>query len=218
MSSPRLRLRSRPMVVPWPVEEHRFWGAMSAGALWALTAQLQSSLCRPHQIQALELPEAGEGASTQTSDASDNLKTAEQGPGEAAPPQEEPVDFEQLPLLKPYSDRVYRRPSRNREQPESSGTAETSAGVGASISAVAPVNSSSSTGAASSSQVKPAAGRGRVRDYTVLHPSCVSVCNVTIQDSMDRSMDELVNTTPADLGEAGTFRRKADSQAAKPTR
>ncbi|XP_017574832.1 wings apart-like protein homolog [Pygocentrus nattereri] len=162
--------------------------------------------------------EAGEGASTQTSDASDNLKTAEQGPREAEPPHEEPVDFEQLPLLKPYSDRVYRRPNRNREQPESSGTAETSAGVGASISAVAPVNSSSSTGAASSSQVKPAAGRGRVRDYTVLHPSCVSVCNVTIQDSMDRSIDELVNTTPADLGEAGTFRRKADSQAAKPTR
>uniref|UniRef100_A0AAR2KER1 Wings apart-like protein homolog n=1 Tax=Pygocentrus nattereri TaxID=42514 RepID=A0AAR2KER1_PYGNA len=146
--------------------------------------------------------EAGEGASTQTSDASDNLKTAEQGPREAEPPHEEPVDFEQLPLLKPYSDRVYRRPNRNREQPESSGTAETS----------------SSTGAASSSQVKPAAGRGRVRDYTVLHPSCVSVCNVTIQDSMDRSIDELVNTTPADLGEAGTFRRKADSQAAKPTR
>uniref|UniRef100_A0AAR2KQ23 Wings apart-like protein homolog n=1 Tax=Pygocentrus nattereri TaxID=42514 RepID=A0AAR2KQ23_PYGNA len=147
--------------------------------------------------------EAGEGASTQTSDASDNLKTAEQGPREAEPPHEEPVDFEQLPLLKPYSDRVYRRPNRNREQPESSGTAETSAGVGAT---------------ASSSQVKPAAGRGRVRDYTVLHPSCVSVCNVTIQDSMDRSIDELVNTTPADLGEAGTFRRKADSQAAKPTR
>ncbi|KAI4899525.1 hypothetical protein NFI96_022105 [Prochilodus magdalenae] len=161
---------------------------------------------------------AGEGASTQTSDTLDGLKTAEEFSGEAEPPQAEPVDFEQLPLLKPSNDRVYRRPMRNKEQPESSGTAETSARVGASVTAPAPANRVSNTGAASSSQVKPAAARGRVRDYTVLHPSCVSVCNVTIQDSIDRSMDELVNTTPTDLGEAGTFRRKTDLQAAKPAR
>ncbi|XP_076838857.1 uncharacterized protein LOC143484157 isoform X2 [Brachyhypopomus gauderio] len=67
------------------------------------------------------------------------------------------------------------------------------------------------------SEVK-AAGRSRVRDYTVLHPSCVSACNVTIQDSIDRSMDEFVNTPPTDLGEAGTFRRNTDAQLSKPTR
>uniref|UniRef100_A0A8K9XS78 Wings apart-like protein homolog n=1 Tax=Oncorhynchus mykiss TaxID=8022 RepID=A0A8K9XS78_ONCMY len=69
---------------------------------------------------------------------------------------------------------------------------------------------------------KPAtkpAGRGRVRDYTVLHPSCLSVCNVTIQDSIERSMDELITSAPpADLGEAGRLRKKADIPPAKPTR
>uniref|UniRef100_A0A8B9KWR7 Wings apart-like protein homolog n=1 Tax=Astyanax mexicanus TaxID=7994 RepID=A0A8B9KWR7_ASTMX len=102
---------------------------------------------------------------------------------------------------------------------ETSGFVETStgAGAGAGTSATAQVKGASG-GVASGSEVKPAPGRGRVRDYTVLHPSCVSVCNVTIQDSMDRSMDELVNTTPTDLGEAGTFRKKTDAQAAKPTR
>uniref|UniRef100_A0A8C8F3R8 Wings apart-like protein homolog n=1 Tax=Oncorhynchus tshawytscha TaxID=74940 RepID=A0A8C8F3R8_ONCTS len=60
---------------------------------------------------------------------------------------------------------------------------------------------------------------GRVRDYTVLHPSCLSVCNVTIQDSIERSMDELITSAPpADLGEAGRLRKKADIPPAKPTR
>uniref|UniRef100_A0A8B9KVM4 Wings apart-like protein homolog n=1 Tax=Astyanax mexicanus TaxID=7994 RepID=A0A8B9KVM4_ASTMX len=137
-----------------------------------------------HRDDSLSGP--GQGASTQISNTSDSLKTTEPSPAEAElPPQ--PVEFDQLPLHKPASNRVYRRPNR-------------------------------SAGVASGSEVKPAPGRGRVRDYTVLHPSCVSVCNVTIQDSMDRSMDELVNTTPTDLGEAGTFRKKTDAQAAKPTR
>ncbi|XP_053306593.1 wings apart-like protein homolog isoform X2 [Spea bombifrons] len=57
---------------------------------------------------------------------------------------------------------------------------------------------------------------GRTRDYTVLHPSCLSVCNVTIQDSMDRSIDEFAPTTPAtDLGEAGRLRKKADVATTK---
>uniref|UniRef100_A0A674E2N3 Wings apart-like protein homolog n=1 Tax=Salmo trutta TaxID=8032 RepID=A0A674E2N3_SALTR len=60
---------------------------------------------------------------------------------------------------------------------------------------------------------------GRVRDYTVLHPSCLSVCNVTIQDSIERSMDELITSAPpADLGEVGRLRKKADIPPAKPTR
>uniref|UniRef100_A0A667ZBH7 Wings apart-like protein homolog n=1 Tax=Myripristis murdjan TaxID=586833 RepID=A0A667ZBH7_9TELE len=62
-------------------------------------------------------------------------------------------------------------------------------------------------------------GRGRVRDYTVLHPSCLSVCNVTIQDSMERSMDELVTpAAPSDLGEAGQMKKKSDVPPPKPTR
>ncbi|KAM3912544.1 wings apart-like protein homolog isoform 2-T2 [Leptodactylus fuscus] len=58
---------------------------------------------------------------------------------------------------------------------------------------------------------------GRTRDYTVLHPSCLSVCNVTIQDSMERSMDEFTASPSTDLGEAGRLRKKADMATAKTT-
>ncbi|NXH16229.1 WAPL protein, partial [Bucco capensis] len=57
---------------------------------------------------------------------------------------------------------------------------------------------------------------GRTRDYTVLHPSCLSVCNVTIQDTMER-MDEFTTTAPTDLGEAGRLRKKADIATTKTT-
>uniref|UniRef100_A0A8C5PYJ7 Wings apart-like protein homolog n=1 Tax=Leptobrachium leishanense TaxID=445787 RepID=A0A8C5PYJ7_9ANUR len=58
---------------------------------------------------------------------------------------------------------------------------------------------------------------GRTRDYTVLHPSCLSVCNVTIQDSMDRSMEEFTAAPATDIGEAGRLRKKADMATAKTT-
>ncbi|KAM4032287.1 wings apart-like protein homolog isoform 2-T3 [Anomaloglossus baeobatrachus] len=58
---------------------------------------------------------------------------------------------------------------------------------------------------------------GRTRDYTVLHPSCLSVCNVTIQDSMERSIDEFTTSPSSDLGEAGRLRKKADLATAKTT-
>ncbi|KAK2098245.1 hypothetical protein P7K49_023696 [Saguinus oedipus] len=58
---------------------------------------------------------------------------------------------------------------------------------------------------------------GRTRDYTVLHPSCLSVCTVTIQDAMERSMDEFTASTPADLGEAGHLRKKTDIATSKTT-
>uniref|UniRef100_A0A8C9Y1W6 Wings apart-like protein homolog n=1 Tax=Sander lucioperca TaxID=283035 RepID=A0A8C9Y1W6_SANLU len=62
-------------------------------------------------------------------------------------------------------------------------------------------------------------GGGRVRDYTVLHPSCLSVCNVTIQDSIERGIDELVTpAVPADLGDAGQMKKKSDAPPPKPTR
>ncbi|KAM6130480.1 wings apart-like protein homolog isoform 3-T3 [Phoenicopterus ruber ruber] len=57
---------------------------------------------------------------------------------------------------------------------------------------------------------------GRTRDYTVLHPSCLSVCNVTIQDTMER-IDEFTTATPTDLGEAGRLRKKADIATTKTT-
>ncbi|KAF3841927.1 hypothetical protein F7725_023878 [Dissostichus mawsoni] len=65
---------------------------------------------------------------------------------------------------------------------------------------------------------KPAGrGGGRVRDYTVLHPSCLSVCNVTIQDSIERSIDELVTpAAPADLGDSGQMKKKSDAPRSNP--
>ncbi|XP_067372549.1 wings apart-like protein homolog isoform X2 [Channa argus] len=80
--------------------------------------------------------------------------------------------------------------------------------------------STSSIVANAKTAAKPAGrGGGRVRDYTVLHPSCLSVCNVTIQDSIERSIDELVTpATPADVGEAGQMKKKSDAPPPKPTR
>ncbi|KAE8591261.1 hypothetical protein XENTR_v10018366 [Xenopus tropicalis] len=71
-----------------------------------------------------------------------------------------------------------------------------------------PVDKSFSTGSRSTV---------RTRDYTVLHPSCLSVCNVTIQDSMERGVDEFTATPTTDLGEAGRLRKKADLATTKTT-
>uniref|UniRef100_A0A671LBQ1 Wings apart-like protein homolog n=1 Tax=Sinocyclocheilus anshuiensis TaxID=1608454 RepID=A0A671LBQ1_9TELE len=152
-------------------------------------------------------------SSVTAGNSSDGLKSSEQCPAEPEPPVE-PVDFEQLPLLKPSSDRVYRRP-RNKGT-DSSGAIDAPVPAVSSTPASALVKSTAA-GLAGSSEVKPA-GRGRVRDYTVLHPSCVSVCNVTIQDSIERSVDDFASPAQADIGEAGTFRRKSDTQPSKPTR
>uniref|UniRef100_A0A9J7YJU6 Wings apart-like protein homolog n=1 Tax=Cyprinus carpio carpio TaxID=630221 RepID=A0A9J7YJU6_CYPCA len=158
-------------------------------------------------------PGAGEGSSTQAGNSSDGLKSSEQCPAEPEPPVE-PVDFEQLPLLKPSSDRVYRRPRNKGMDSSGAGNVQVPAVSSAPASALV---KSTAAGVAGSSEVKPA-GRGRVRDYTVLHPSCVSMCNVTIQDSMERSVDDFVSPVQADIGEVGTFKRKTDTQPSKPTR
>uniref|UniRef100_I3IWJ4 Wings apart-like protein homolog n=1 Tax=Oreochromis niloticus TaxID=8128 RepID=I3IWJ4_ORENI len=127
---------------------------------------------------------------------SDEMKGAEVEPSAEAPP--EPVD--NIPpspfTLRASNCKKYQRPGR-----------ALSAGA-------------SSTAASAKTAAKPAGrGGGRVRDYTVLHPSCLSVCNVTIQDSMERSIDELVSLAPpADLGEAGQMKKKSDAPPPKPTR
>lgn len=125
---------------------------------------------------------------------------------------EETIDFDQLPLIKPARDRVYRRASKKGEQ-ENSQNSQPSGENSSNKPVVCPVSTSMST--AGGSEVK---GRGRVRDYTLLHPSCVSVCNVTIQDSMERSVEECVSTAPSDLGDTGTFRRRTDTQPPKYSR
>lgn len=151
----------------------------------------------------------------------------EQGDGAAAAPQPEPLNFDQLPLLKSATNRTYHRPKRHKDPGEGAeGAAAKDSKPAPAVAAAptpAPANPSSSSSsvkaAPSGGPQQKTAGRGRVRDYTVLHPSCVSVCNVTIQDAIERTADELTSSAPpADLGEAGTFRRKTDAAPAKPTR
>uniref|UniRef100_A0A8C8FDD9 Wings apart-like protein homolog n=1 Tax=Oncorhynchus tshawytscha TaxID=74940 RepID=A0A8C8FDD9_ONCTS len=129
-------------------------------------------------------------------------KDSAEAPGAQQEAPAEPV-VDNLPpspfLLRPCNTRKYIRPKPNKSN---------------SVSVA-----SGSGGANASTTVAKPAGRGRVRDYTVLHPSCLSVCNVTIQDSIERSMDELITSTPpTDLGEVGRLRKKADVPPAKPNR
>ncbi|XP_051897361.1 wings apart-like protein homolog [Pristis pectinata] len=60
---------------------------------------------------------------------------------------------------------------------------------------------------------KPSTAR-TARDTITLPSSYLSPCNVTLQDTTDRSMDEFT-TSPADLGEAGRLRKKTEAAAGK---
>uniref|UniRef100_A0A8C5CZW7 WAPL cohesin release factor a n=1 Tax=Gadus morhua TaxID=8049 RepID=A0A8C5CZW7_GADMO len=129
----------------------------------------------------------------------------EERPLASEPPAEPVENVEPSPFtLRTANSRKYQRPGRD--------SASSDMGTG-----VAKTAANANTAAAKA----PAAGRGRgrVRDYTVLHPSCLSVCNVTIQDTIERSIDELVApVAPADLGEAGLMKKKSDVQLVKNTR
>lgn len=155
---------------------------------------------------------------------SDEMKGAEVEPSAEAPP--EPVD--NIPpspfTLRASNCKKYQRPGRpnksSSEFAESNSNKSTDAASAQDKPNSALSAGASSTAASAKTAAKPAGrGGGRVRDYTVLHPSCLSVCNVTIQDSMERSIDELVSLAPpADLGEAGQMKKKSDAPPPKPTR
>ncbi|XP_037535627.1 wings apart-like protein homolog [Nematolebias whitei] len=154
---------------------------------------------------------------------SEEVKSVEQEHSTEPPPQ--PVD--NIPpspfTLRSSNCKKYQRPNRpykmDSEPAESNNDKPTDTSAQDKPNSLVPA-STSSTAASAKPVAKPAGrGGGRVRDYTVLHPSCVSVCNVTIQDSVERSIDELVPAaTPADLGEAGQMKKKSDGQPTKPTR
>uniref|UniRef100_A0A8C5ADG2 WAPL cohesin release factor a n=1 Tax=Gadus morhua TaxID=8049 RepID=A0A8C5ADG2_GADMO len=149
----------------------------------------------------------------------------EERPLASEPPAEPVENVEPSPFtLRTANSRKYQRPGRDSassdsadvgvapETPCADAKPNTTVGTG-----VAKTAANANTAAAKA----PAAGRGRgrVRDYTVLHPSCLSVCNVTIQDTIERSIDELVApVAPADLGEAGLMKKKSDVQLVKNTR
>ncbi|KAI5619635.1 wings apart-like protein-like, partial [Silurus asotus] len=103
------------------------------------------------------------------------------------------------PLLRTSNCRTYRRP--NKSKPSAFGGTSNTDGAGA---------AKTTDGEGKS--------RGRTRDYTVLHPSSMSACNVTIQDSMERGMEEYTpSTQPADPDEAGRLRKKTEPET-KPAR
>ncbi|KAM7408483.1 hypothetical protein PAMA_002282 [Pampus argenteus] len=155
---------------------------------------------------------------------SEEMKSAELEPPTECPP--EPVD--DIPpspfTLRTSNSKKYQRPSRlnktssEPDENDSNKPPEPASAQGKPNSVLSA--SASNTAANTKTAAKPTGrGGGRVRDYTVLHPSCLSVCNVTIQDSIERSMDELVTpATPADPGEAGQMKKKSDAPPPKPTR
>ncbi len=169
----------------------------------------------------------------QTSSSYDGLPSEEMNSAElelSAEPPPEPVD--NIPpspfILRASNCKKYQRPNKPNKtssepaENDSSKPTETASAQDKPNSVLSA--SASSTAANAKTAAKPAAkpagrGGGRVRDYTVLHPSCLSVCNVTIQDSIERSIDELVApAAPADLGEAGQMKKKSDAPPPKPTR
>lgn len=142
-------------------------------------------------------------------------------------PPPEPVD--NIPpspfTLRASNCKKYQRPNRaNKMSPESaennfSNNAHETASVQDKSLTVLSAGSSSTPAKATTAAKPVGRGGGRVRDYTVLHPSCVSVCNVTIQDSIERGMDELVvPATPADPGEVGQMKKKSDAPPPKHAR
>ena len=155
---------------------------------------------------------------------SEGMKNAEQEPPTEPPP--ETVD--NIPpspfTLRASNCKKYQRPNRPNKtssEPAQNNSNKPTETVGAQDKPNSVLSASASSTAASTKTAAKPAGRGggRVRDYTVLHPSCLSVCNVTIQDSMERSTDDLVTpAAPADLGEAGQMKKKSDAPPPKPTR
>lgn len=159
----------------------------------------------------------------------DEPTTAEMNTAESEPPPEPVEDIPPSPFtLRTSNCKKYLRPGKANKmssEPVEIGDATAEVGAQDEHNTVLPAGRSSAAAAAKpAAGAKPAAkpagrGGGRVRDYTVLHPSCVSVCNVTLQDTIERSIDEMVTpATPADLGEAGQMKKKSDAVTPKPTR
>uniref|UniRef100_A0A669CH18 Wings apart-like protein homolog n=1 Tax=Oreochromis niloticus TaxID=8128 RepID=A0A669CH18_ORENI len=100
--------------------------------------------------------------------------------------------------------RTYRRPNKQGKASDSSSFAAT-------------VFGSDLPKSASDSNNKTTGGRGnrgRTRDYTVLHPSSISMCNVTIQD---RVVEEFgTDAAPSCGSEAGWQRKKLKPELKNP--
>ncbi|KAM9344737.1 wings apart-like protein homolog [Symphorus nematophorus] len=175
----------------------------------------------------LKLSTNAPGGSTdfQTSSSSDGLPSEEMKSAEPEPPPEPEDNIPPSPFtLRASNCKKYQRPGRPNKmssEPAENNTNKPTETVSAQEKPNSVLSASASSTAANAKPAAKPAGRGggRVRDYTVLHPSCLSVCNVTIQDSIERSIDDLVApAVPADLGEAGQMKKKSDVPPPKHTR
>ncbi|XP_045924164.1 wings apart-like protein homolog [Micropterus dolomieu] len=114
-------------------------------------------------------------------------------------------------LIRNSNCRTYRRPNKQGSGKSSDSSGSANAVFGADLP------KSTSDG---SNKTSGGRGRGRTRDYTVLHPSSVSMCNVTIQD---RGVEEFsTDAAPSsgsssagsgsttELGDAGWQRKKTE--------
>ncbi|XP_018522104.1 LOW QUALITY PROTEIN: wings apart-like protein homolog [Lates calcarifer] len=117
-------------------------------------------------------------------------------------------------LVRNSNCRTYRRPNK-----QGSGKVSDSSGFASTVFG-ADLPKSSSDG--SHKTTGSGGGRGRTRDYTVLHPSSMSMCNVTIQDRVveEFSSDAAPSSgsssagsgSTTELGEAGWQRKKTEQQ------
>ncbi|KAF0025914.1 hypothetical protein F2P81_022795 [Scophthalmus maximus] len=118
-------------------------------------------------------------------------------------------------LVRNSNCRTYRRPNK-----QGAGKAQDSGAFASSVFGTDLPKSSSD--ASNKTTAVGGRGRGRTRDYTVLHPSSVSMCNVTIQD---RAVEEFSSDaapssgsssagsgSTTELGEAGWQRKKMEQQ------
>ncbi|XP_074532037.1 wings apart-like protein homolog [Halichoeres trimaculatus] len=161
----------------------------------------------------------------QTSSSHDGLQSEEMKNAEQEPPPEPVDNIPPSPFtLRASNCKKYQRPNRSTKTSSDATGSNSTQPTETTSAQVKPNSVLSASTSSTSANTKPAAkpagrGGGRVRDYTVLHPSCLSVCNVTIQDSIERSIDDLVTpAVPADLGEAGQMKKKTDAPPPKPTR
>uniref|UniRef100_G3P7Q8 Wings apart-like protein homolog n=1 Tax=Gasterosteus aculeatus aculeatus TaxID=481459 RepID=G3P7Q8_GASAC len=173
----------------------------------------------------LSIDAPGGSRDFQTSPSDDELPLGDKK-GAESEPQPEPVDS--IPpspfTLRASNCKKYLRPTQSKKTSSEPGENNSNKPAEAATAHEKPNSALSASASNTAANAKPAAkptgrGGGRVRDYTVLHPSCLSVCNVTIQDTVERSIDELVTpATPADLGEAGQMKKKTDAPASTSTR
>ncbi|XP_054653810.1 wings apart-like protein homolog [Dunckerocampus dactyliophorus] len=228
-TSTTAKMTSKPPPDAKVVENNKLWCAPEGNQKAAIVASLSNTASSGTQRTALaQTPQASVTQPADVPRGSTDLHTSSLNdappPEESSEPPPEPVD--NIPpspfTLRASNCKKYQRPSRSNKlvshPAEGEGTADAVAEVadvqGKPNSAISA--STSNAAGTTKSAAKPA---GRVRDYTVLHPSCVSVCNVTIQDTIERNVEELVTpATPADLGDAGQMKKKSDAPPPKPTR